>query len=339
VLHANDWPCGLAPAYLRFGAGAAASLTTVHNLAFQGLFPQEWVSRLGLPPESFAIDGLEFHGRMSFLKAGLVYADGISTVSPTYAREIQAPELGCGLDGLLRHRGAALSGILNGIDDEAWNPAADPHLAARYDADALAGKAANKAALQARFGLPVSAQTPLFGMVGRMTSQKGTDLVVAAAARLAELGQLVILGTGEREIEQAVSEAAGRHPDRIAARIGFDEGLAHLLEAGADIFLMPSRFEPCGLNQMYSQRYGTPPVVRATGGLADTVEEGVTGFAFQAPTAEALAEAALRAVQCYREPARWRAMQRAGMARDFSWSAAAPRYAALYRALAARPRR
>jgi len=338
VVHCNDWPCGLAPAFVRFDGAPAATLMTVHNLAFQGLFDASWVGRLGLPPQSYAIDGVEFYGRMSFLKGGLSYADALSTVSPTYAKEIQTPELGCGLDGLLRHRSAALHGILNGIDDAAWNPASDAHLPACYDAASLERKAQNKAGLQAHFGLPVSKDEPLFGLVGRLTEQKGIDLVVSAADRLAALGQLVILGSGERALEAAVAGLGRRYPGRIAARIGFDEGLAHRIEAGADLFLMPSRFEPCGLNQMYSQRYGTPPIVRATGGLADTVEDNITGFVFGQPDVGELVEAAARAVRCYRDPKTWRAVQRAAMGRDFSWSAAARLYAGLYRALAALPR-
>jgi starch synthase len=336
VVHCNDWPTAPAAAFLRFGNSPAASLVTIHNLAFQGLFEREWVERLGLPPESFAFDGLEFYGRLSFLKAGLSYADLLSTVSPTYAREIQSPAFGCGLDGLLRHRAGALSGILNGIDTGAWNPQTDEHLASAYGLENLERKAPNKAALQKRMGLPVDAAVPLFGTVGRMTPQKGVDLVAQCADALAAQGQFVILGSGDRELEAALASAARRHAGRIAVRIGFDEGLAHLVEAGADVFLMPSRYEPCGLNQMYSQRYGTPPVVHDTGGLADTVEDEVTGFVFRNFSAEDFLGAVRRAVQTYGAPASWRAMQRAGMQRDFSWSAAARRYAALYQALATR---
>jgi starch synthase len=336
VVHCNDWPSAPAAAFLRFDGAPAASLVTVHNLAFQGLFDPAWVERLGMPAHSFAFDGVEFHGRLSFLKAGLSYADCINTVSPTYAREIQAPDHGCGLDGLLRHRAAVLSGIQNGIDTLAWDPATDPHLPRPYDAAHLEGKRESKAALQRRFGLVADPGTPLFGQVGRMTAQKGVDLVLEAADSLAAMGQVVILGSGERELEQALAALPRRHPGRVAVEVGFDEGLAHLIEGGADIFLMPSRYEPCGLNQMYSQRYGTPPVVYATGGLADTVEDGVTGFVFRGFSKDGLLEASSRAVRCYERPAAWRAVQRAGMQRDFSWSAAARRYAALYRQLAMR---
>ncbi len=336
LVHCNDWPGAPAAAFLRFDASPAASLVTIHNLAFQGLFERTWVERLGLPAHSYAFDGVEFHGRMSFLKAGLSYAGRINTVSPTYAREIQAPEHGCGLDGLLRHRAGVLSGILNGIDTGAWNPATDPHLAQPYDADHLEGKAANKAALQRRLGLAADPAVPLFGQVGRMTEQKGVELLLQAAGSLASLGQLAILGSGDRQLEQALAELARRHPGRVAVQVGFDERLAHLIEAGADLFLMPSRYEPCGLNQMYSQRYGTPPIVHATGGLADTVQDGSTGFAFRGFTAADLLEAAGRALRCYAQPAAWRAVLRAGMQRDFSWNAAARRYADLYRTLAMR---
>jgi starch synthase len=238
------------------------------------------------------------------------------------------------MDGLLRKRREALAGILNGIDTAAWNPAADPLIAERYDASSLERKKANKQALQQRMGLPLDGDVPLFGQVGRLTQQKGSDLVAGAAAELASMGQLVLLGSGDREHERALRAIAGRHPGRIAVQVGFDEQLAHLIEAGADLFLMPSRYEPCGLNQMYSQRYGTPPIVRATGGLADTVEDGVTGFVFAEASSAALAAAARRALAAYREPGRWQALQRAGMARDFSWSAAARRYADLYLRLA-----
>ncbi|HWA38548.1 MAG TPA: glycogen synthase GlgA [Burkholderiales bacterium] len=338
VVHCNDWPAAPAAAFMRFDGAAAASLVTIHNLAFQGLFGEEWVERLGFPAHSFGIDGIEFHGRLSFLKAGLSYADAISTVSPTYAQEIQTPGFGCGLDGLLRHRANVLTGILNGIDGAVWDPRTDTNLARTYDAETLEDKAHSKAALQRAMGLPVDAAVPLLGQVGRMTAQKGADLLVESADALAAMGQVAILGTGDRALEQAFAALARRHPGRIAVRVGFDEGLAHVVEAGADIFLMPSRYEPCGLNQMYSQRYGTPPVVHATGGLADTVEDGVSGFAFRDYSAGAFLGAVGRAVRCRADARAWRAVQRAGMRRDFSWSAAARRYADLYRSLAMRAR-
>jgi starch synthase len=283
------------------------------------------------------MDGLEFHGRLSFLKAGIAYADAVTTVSPSYAREIQGEELGCGMDGLLRRRRDALSGILNGIDTAQWDPASDPRIAARYDAHNLEAKAANKTALQARAGLRQDEDLPLLGMVGRFTSQKGADLIAEAGDELAAMpAQLVLLGKGERALEAALRELAARHPGRVAVQVGFDEDLAHAIEAGADVFLMPSRFEPCGLNQMYSQRYGTPPVARATGGLIDTIVDGTTGFLFEGAEPAALTAAVRRALAAYRDPARWARVQRAGMARDFSWGAAARRYADLYARLATR---
>ncbi len=332
VLHCNDWQCGLAPAYLAFSGGAhAASVMTLHNLAYQGLFPAAALAGLGLPAASYTPDGLEFYGKLSFLKAGLRYADLLTTVSPTYAREIQGPELGFGLDGLLRQRSADLVGILNGIDTETWNPARDPLIAARYDAARLDAKAANKAALQRAFGLPAAPDAPLAAMASRLVPQKGADLVPGAAQEIVRRGaQLVLLGTGERDLEDAWRALAARHPRHIAARIAFDERLAHLVEAGADLFLMPSRFEPCGLNQFYSMRYGTLPLVRRTGGLADSVSEQ-TGFLFDEPSAQAFGAALGRALDAWHDRAAWRALQLTGMARDFGWQAPARAYLAAYR--------
>ena len=330
VLHCNDWPTALAPVFSKTPA-----LLTIHNLAFQGNFERAWLDRLGIGQEYFSMERLEFHGRLSFLKGGLVYAKALTTVSPTYAREIQTAEFGCGLEGLLRERRGALTGILNGIDTAEWDPAADPHLAARYDAGSLEKKALNKQALQKKLNLEVQRDMPLLGFVGRLTHQKGVDLIAGAINELAALpAQFALLGRGERELEGALSIAAGRHPGRVAMASAFDEGLAHLIEAGADLFLMPSRFEPCGLNQMYSQRYGTPPVARATGGLADTIIDGETGFLFERVESAALVTAVRRALAVWREPGRWREMQGAGMRRDFSWAAAARRYADLYSRLA-----
>ena len=328
VVHCNDWPTALPPVY-----GAERTLLTIHNLAFQGNFEPSWLARLGLSPQLFNPENLEFHGRLSFLKAGLVNATALNTVSPTYAREILGEEMGCGMQGVLQQRSTVLSGILNGIDTEVWNPATDPHLAQHYDAQTLDDKAANKAALRQRLNLESNAAA-LLGFVGRLTHQKGADLIAAVAEQLP--AQLALLGTGERGIEDALRALAARHPGRIAVTIGFDESLAHLIEAGADLFLMPSRFEPCGLNQMYSQRYGTPPVARATGGLADTVADGKTGFLFEGLDLRAAVE---RALAAWREPARWRVMQRAGMARDFSWRSAARQYADLYSRLSRAPAR
>ena len=335
VVHCHDWPAALAPAYLHFEPQRAATVMTVHNLAFQGNFDSALLERLELPHASFHLEGLEFHGRLSFLKGGLAYADAITTVSPSYAREIQGEALGCGLDGLLRQRREALTGILNGIDVAQWDPAADPRIAQPYDTHTLEAKAANKAALQRCMGLRLEEDLPLLGMVSRLTHQKGSDLVAEAVDELAAMpAQLAVLGKGERAQEEALRALAARHPGSVAVQVGFDEDLAHAIEAGADLFLMPSRFEPCGLNQMYSQRYGTPPVARATGGLIDTIADGVTGFLFEGAEPAALTAAVRRALAAYRDPARWQRIQRAGMARDFSWGAAARRYADLYARLA-----
>lgn len=338
VVHCNDWQSGLAPAYLAHAAGGrAVSVMTLHNLAYQGLFPRGSLDALALPASAFVPEGLEFYGKLSFLKAGIFYADLITTVSPGYAREIQTPELGFGLDGLLHARAADLVGILNGIDTELWDPARDPLIAQRYDAEWLERKAPNKAALQRAFGLPETSGAPLLGMASRLVPQKGADLVLAVADDLVRSGaQLAILGTGEHEIESGLVALAARHPRHVAARIAFDEALAHLIEAGADMFLMPSRFEPCGLNQLYSMRYGTPPVVRRTGGLADSVNER-TGFMFDEPTPQALRAALARALEAWRKPGAWRTLQRAGMRRDFSWAVPARAYLAAYRRALGRP--
>ena len=345
VLHCNEWQTGLAPAYLRYADGPrAATLQTIHNLAFQGIFEPEIVAALGLPPEAFSPDGVEYYGKLSFLKAGLQFADAITTVSPGYAREIQSVALGFGLQGLLAARKDSLYGILNGIDTGLWNPATDPLIANRYDADTLTAKAGNKRALQRRLGLAPAPAMPLFAVISRLTEQKGLDWLLEIAPQLLALpAQLAILGGGDPELERGFLALAQRHAEKVNATIGFDEALAHLIEAGADAFLMPSRFEPCGMNQMYSQRYGTPPIVRATGGLADTVvdctaatlaEGRASGFVFQEPSAAALLAAIERAARVWRDGSAWRALQRNGMARDFGWETSARRYVAIYARLA-----
>ena len=331
IVHCNDWPTALTPVYLHAEPRRAGTVMTVHNLAFQGLFDAALLPALELPAAAFSIEGLEFYGRLSFLKGGLVYADGISTVSPTYAREIQGEELGCGLEGVLRGRRDALRGILNGIDITTWNPATDQRIAERYSWTSVERKSANKLALQRRLNLPEDASIPLFGAVCRFTHQKGVDLIAAAADDIARLpAQVCLLGNGDRELEAALAAAAARNPRSVAVAIGFNEDLAHLIEAGADAFLMPSRFEPCGLNQMYSQRYGTPPLARATGGLIDTVVDGETGFLFERAESAALLQAVERASVAWRDTRRWREIQRRGMSRDFSWSGPARQYADLY---------
>ena len=345
VVHCNDWQSGLTPAYLQYAKDPAPCVMTVHNLAFQGIFPSSLMPELGLPWDCFKPDGVEFYGELSFLKAGLFYAEHITTVSPSYAKEIQTEALGFGLQGLLTHRQASLTGILNGIDTTEWNPAADPYLTHTYDADNFAmdnfsGKAANKRELQIRLGLHEDADIPLFGMVSRFAHQKGLDVVLAIAEKLIAMpAQLVLLGSGDAEMQRAVLSLAHHHSGKIAAYVGFDEGLSHLIEAGADIFLMPSRFEPCGLNQMYSQRYGTPPVVHATGGLIDTVvncnaaslAKGVaSGFVFDSMDAASLLRTARRAVEVYRDKKSWRTLQQICMNKDFSWNTSAKAYLQIY---------
>ena len=336
ILHAHDWHAALACSYLRAHPGAhARSVFTIHNLAFQGLFAQDDFGLLGLPRRFMQPDGLEFHGWLSFMKGGLVHADRLTTVSPTYAREITTPEFGCGVEGVLRTRAADLSGILNGVDYGHWDPATDAALPARFDAQDLGGKAVCKAALQREFGLDARTDAPLIGIVSRLSEQKGLDLALAALPALrAEGVQLAILGSGDAPLERAFADAAAAHPGQVGVHIGYDETLAHRVIAGADLILVPSRFEPCGLTQLYGMRYGTLPLVRRVGGLADTVDDA-SGFIFEAADASSLIEAARRAVLTLREPARWRAMQQTAMARDHSWSAAAARYLALYRSLMA----
>ena len=319
----------------------------MHNIAFQGNFAPGYLSALGLPDYAWRLDGVEYHGQLSFLKAGLQLATLISTVSPTYAREIQDEYFGYGLAPLLRHRANALRGILNGVDSAIWNPACDPALAAPYAANRLAAKRTNKRALQLEMGLDPVDDRPLFGIISRLTDQKGLDLVLALGDGITHLpAQLAILGSGDKALEAGFSELAARHPGQIAVRLGFDEALAHRIEAGADCFLMPSRFEPCGLNQMYSLRYGTPPIVRATGGLADTVidvseatlaAKTANGFVVDGETPHALWLTLERATRYWQDRKLWQRIQQNGMRRDFSWEHVAHDYVTLYQdAIAAR---
>ena len=344
IVHCNDWQTGLAPAYLRFMPGEKArTVMTIHNLAYQGVFPPTTGSRLGLPPSSFSPDGVEYYGNMSFLKAGLHYCDHITTVSPYYAREIQSEPLGMGLQGLLAHRAAALTGILNGIDTDAWDPETDPYIARYYNASRLPAKLENKRALQERVGLGVDEKPPLLGTIGRFTHQKGLDLLLEIAPQIVAVpAQLVVLGSGDAKLQEGYQTLARSFPGRIATHIGYDEGLAHQIEAGADIFLMPSRFEPCGLNKMYSQRYGTPPVVHDTGGLHDSVvdtqphtlaDKSATGFVFGPMSRDGFLGVVERAVAAYHDKKIWRQLQKNGMARDFSWDASAQQYISLYESL------
>lgn len=342
VLHCNDWHTALAPAYLHYLNGETPSVVTVHNLAFHGQFPEACIGDLGLPRRAFRFDGIEFHGKLSFLKAGLQLCDRITTVSPNYASEMQTEAYGCGLDGLLRYRRSRLTGILNGIDEDEWNPATDPLIDTRYTIDTLDLKAANTRALRAELGLDADT-TPVLGVVSRMVHQKGTDLLIEEGDSLVQMGaQLAIIGSGEKPLEAGLTALAARHPGRVSVTVGYDERLAHQIEAGADIFLMPSRFEPCGLNQMYSLRYGTPPIVRRTGGLADTVVDtndatlahgSANGFAFDHASGEALLASTRRAIKLFNDPVRWRQLQQNGMRGQFSWKHAAARYRTLYESL------
>jgi starch synthase len=347
LLHCNDWPTGLVGTYRHFGGGKrAAVLFGLHNLAYQGNFDPTLIGAFGLPAACFQMHGVEFHGRFSFLKAGLYYSDHIVTVSPTYAAEIQTEEFGCGLHGLLYGRRNQLTGILNGIDEEAWNPATDPYIAQRYSRRSLSRKRANKIDLQERLGLAIEPDVPLLGVVSRLVPQKGVDLVLGILPDLMNLpAQLVVLGAGEPSLESALRTAAAANPGRIAVSIGFDEARAHQIEAGADFFLMPSASEPCGLNQMYSQRYGTPPIVHAVGGLADSVvsltlrsttDRTATGLAFSPFDRRSLLAAIDAACNVYRDGQRYRQLQLAGMARCFGWAASAKRYESLYRQLVRR---
>ncbi len=341
ILHGHDWQAGLAMAYLHYAGGRRpGTVMTVHNLAFQGLFDASLLAPLGLPPASFVMEGVEFYGMIGFLKAGLALADRITTVSPSYAAEIQQPETGMGLDGLLRYRAGVLRGIANGIDDAIWDPAADPMLAARFDAATLDRRADNKRALQARFGLRAAPDALLLGVISRLTWQKGLDQLLDVMPALVRLDmQLAVLGTGEREMEEGFAAAAARHPGQIGFVRGYDEGLAHLMQGGIDALLVPSRFEPCGLTQLYALRYGALPVVARVGGLADTVADaneaaGIadqgTGIHFaQGEMGAALA----RVAALWQRPAMWRHLQRNAMASDVSWRHPAAEYAAVYRGL------
>jgi len=348
ILHMHDWQTALVPAFLRATAdlypalAAVRTVQTVHNLAYQGRFPSEEWHLLNLDPRHFVPDGLEFYGDINYLKAGLLFADAITTVSPRYAEEIQTPSFGSGLDGVLRMRADRLRGILNGVDDAVRNPASDPFVPAHYDQGDLRGKARCKAALQADLGLAVSPEPALLAVVSRLAEQKGLELLGAVLPGLLKTRavQFVALGSGDARYEELLVGLAGQFPGRVGVRIGFDEPLAHRIEAGADVFLMPSRFEPCGLNQLYSLRYGTVPVVHATGGLDDTVVEfdarvGLgTGFKFTPYTEEAFLAALRRAIDTRRDAATWQRLVTNGMSQDFSWQRAAREYARLYTSLA-----
>jgi starch synthase len=341
IFHCHDWQAGLVPALLRSSFSTdptflgVKTLFTMHNLGYQGLFPKTALVEAAIDPSVYRPPGgLEFFGQVSYIKGGIEFADALNTVSPTYAREIQTPEYGFGLDGALRARSDSLSGILNGVDYGEWSPEVDSYIPARYSAADLEGKRICKQHLIGEFGLPEAAMDrPLLGIVSRFTRQKGTDILVEVIDEIvAEDVYLVALGSGDPEYETFFREMETAHPGRIAVRFGFDNGLAHRIEAGADMFLMPSRYEPCGLNQIYSLRYGTVPVVRATGGLDDTIDDG-TGFKFVDYSGQALLVAVRSALRVFSDSGAWREMMRRGMEKDFSWQASAKQYSALYRRL------
>lgn len=344
LVHCNDWQTGLVPALLSQLPQRPATLFSIHNLSYQGLFPATTFRALALPDTLWSMDGLEFHNMLSFIKGGIANADWVTTVSPTYAEEIREEEFGYGLEGLLQYRADNLTGILNGVDADTWNPSADRWIARRYDVHTLQHKLFNKFTLQRDNGLPVSSQPLVLGYIGRLVEQKGVDLIIDIVDALAAHPvQLIVLGSGEQRLEQQLQEAAARFPRQVCVHIGYDEQLAHRIEAGADALLMPSRYEPCGLNQMYSQLYGTVPIARRTGGLADTIvdfnqqtlaEHTATGFCHDEDSPEALLATCLGALSMFRnDRVDWWKLVIAGMHRDFSWTASAARYSELYRNL------
>ncbi|GLS32833.1 starch synthase [Mesorhizobium albiziae] len=346
LVHAHDWQAAMTLAYMRYGAASALpSVMTVHNLAFQGQFPASVFPLLGLPPQAMALDGVEYYGGVGFLKAGLQAASAITTVSPTYAQEIRTPEFGMGLDGLVNLRAGDLHGIVNGIDTGIWNPATDTHLAETYSARSLKGRQANKRAIEERFGLDRD-DGPILCVVSRLTWQKGMDMLVAAIDALAGMGvRLAVLGAGDQALEGGLLAGAARHRGRVGVVIGYDEGLSHLMQGGSDAIVIPSRFEPCGLTQLYGLRYGCVPIVARTGGLADTIVDAneaavsagaATGFQFTPANLDAFLHAVHRALTIYEAPASWKSLQLQGMKADVSWEKSAARYAGLYRKLASK---
>ncbi len=344
LLHAHDWHTALVPVYLRatpagdrFPAGASTVLS-VHNPGYQGHFPPETMPEVGLPWTLYDWRQLEWYGKVNFLKGGLAFTDMVTTVSPTQAIELRSPGGGFGLHEVFQALGDRLVGILNGIDQREWDPTVDDQLTARYSAEKLDGKRRCKAALQRSFGLPQRRKTPLFGMTGRLVTQKGLDLILGSRSLLDADAQFVFLGSGEQRYEQALVELALSAPDRVGVQLDFSDRLEHRLMAGADIFLMPSLYEPCGLTQMRSQRYGAPPIVRNVGGLKDTVDDGVTGFSFGPYTAEAFSATAFRAIDCFADTPRWQAVVRRGMAHDFSWERSVASYLNVYRRALVRTR-
>ncbi len=345
ILHCHDWQGALAPIYMRSALAGDPTflgvrlLLTIHNLGYQGIFPAESLAQMGLDRGVFRLDGLEFFGDVNLLKGAILASDAVNTVSPTYAKEIQTTEYGFGLAGVLGQRGDSLTGILNGADYNCWNPAGDPFLVAPYSAEDLSGKQLCKEDLVMQAGLPPAAvDKPLIGMISRLVDQKGLDILEEAAADLTdEEMSFVVLGTGVPRFEEFLKNWSAAHPTKVAAKIAYDEVLAHRIQAGADIFLMPSHYEPCGLSQIYSLHYGTVPVVRATGGLDDTVDES-TGFKFKEYSGEALLAAIRAALTAYKDREKWRRLMLNGMAKDHSWKSSAKEYAGLYRRLLLNPR-
>ncbi|SEP75939.1 glycogen synthase GlgA [Basfia succiniciproducens] len=343
VVHAHDWHAGLTSAYLAYKGRPAKSVFTIHNLAYQGLFAYHHLFEIGLPTSMFNVNGLEFYGQISYLKAGLYYSDAVTAVSPTYAREITTPEFAYGFEGLLStlHSQGKLVGILNGVDDNIWNPNTDSYIQDHYKLKSMTGKKKNKAALQAHFNLPEKPDALLFVMITRLTEQKGVDLLIQSAENIIKQGgQLALLGSGAPSLESALLGLAHKHPKNIAVKIGYDEPLSHLMVAGGDVILVPSRFEPCGLTQLYGLKYGTLPLVRQTGGLADTVvdstaenikERRATGFVFNEANSQALSHAISRAFSLWKKQRTWFTVRTVAMEQDFSWQISARRYEELYR--------
>lgn len=346
IIHCNDWPTALVPAYLKTiyrddpFYRDTRSVLTIHNMAYQGVFPKTSFAKTLLPPEVMQMEGVEAYGNLNFLKAGLVYADAITTVSEKYAQEIQSgPEFGAGLEGIAKKRKADLTGILNGVDYSVWDPAVDDLIPVKYDVKGLDLKVENKKALLEKMKLPFDETIPVIGMISRLADQKGFDLIGEALDQMMKLDlQLVVLGTGDKKYHDLFEKAQKKYPQRVAAALTFNNDLAHLIEAGSDMFLMPSRYEPCGLNQIYSLRYGTIPIVRATGGLDDTIEDvqggNGTGFKFKNYTAPDMMKAIQRALSVFKDQSTWRKLMKSGMAKDFSWEASAKKYVQLYRSLA-----
>lgn len=340
LVHCNDWQTGLIPVFLEHYSHRPGTVFTIHNLAYQGIFSHDTFRSLGLPDSLWQWDRLEFYGQLSFIKGGLVFSDRITTVSPEYAKEIQTAEFGNGLDGVLRHRQRWLTGILNGIDTRVWNPEEDPELFFHYGRDHLKNKAQCQARLQQELGLDVNGG-PLLGFIGRLVEQKGVDWLISVMPELLDRGcQFVLLGSGEARFEEPLKKLARQWSGQMSLTLGYDEGLSHRITAGCDIFLMPSRFEPCGLNQMYSLRYGTIPVVHAVGGLADTVRDPenvghlkATGFRFDQASAQGLLAAVIRSLEYYRNRKRWRRLQENGMGADYSWKERARSYGNLYQSI------